>query len=97
MHVLALRMEVHIGQATSLKAKRAVVRPLVEGARHRFGVSAAEVGLHDQWQRAVVGFAVVAPTVSQAELLIDRVERFVWSHPEVDVVERHRAWVEVDR
>jgi uncharacterized protein YlxP (DUF503 family) len=95
VHVLALRIDLHIAQATSLKAKRAVVRPLVESARHRFGVSAAEVDCHDQWQRAVLGFAAVASTAGHAEELIDRVERFVWSHPGVEVVARQRGWVEL--
>jgi uncharacterized protein YlxP (DUF503 family) len=96
VHVLALRLEIHIGQATSLKAKRAVVRPLVEGSRHRFGVAAAEVDYHDQWQRAVLGFSTVATSVGRAEAVMDRVERFVWSHPELEVVDRQRAWVEFE-
>lgn len=96
MHVVALRMELHIGQATSLKAKRAVVKHLVETARRRFGVSAAEVAYHDQWQRTVLGFTAVAGTAGHAEQLVDRAERFVWSHPEVEVLRADRHWMEVD-
>ena len=44
----------------SLKDKRMVVKSIVDGARHRFRVAAAEVGSQDQWQRAALGFAAVA-------------------------------------
>lgn len=95
MHVAALRMELHLADSSSLKEKRAVVRHLVESARRRFGVSASEVSHHDRWQRAGIGFSVVAPSVSHVEELLDRVERFVWSHPEVTVISSSRHWLEV--
>jgi len=87
-------MELHISQATSLKAKRAVVKHLVETARHRFGVSAAEVGYQDQWQHSTIGFAAVAGSPGHAEALVERAERFVWSHPEVEVLSCKRGWAE---
>ncbi len=94
MYVGALEIEIHIPSARSLKAKRSVVRHLVEATRQRFGVSASEVAHHDRWQRAGLGFSVVAPSATQAQRLIDRVERFVWSHPEIEVISTDRHWVE---
>lgn len=91
-----VEMELHIGDSTSLKAKRAVVKHLVESARHRFGVSVAEVGFQDQWQRSIIGFAAVAGTAGHAEELVERAERFVWSHPEVTVLRSERRWIELD-
>ena len=96
LHVGALEMDLHIDTAESLKAKRAVVRPIVEGARRRFGVSAAEVAHHDRWQRAGVAFGAVASTATRVEEILDRVERFVWSHPEVSVVSSARHWLDTD-
>ncbi len=96
MHVAALRITLRIPQSTSLKAKRSVIRHLVESARRRFGVSACEVAEQDRWQLAVLGFAVVAPSASYADELLDRTERFVWSHPEVEVVGASRHWVDVE-
>ncbi|MDA8072390.1 MAG: DUF503 domain-containing protein [Actinomycetota bacterium] len=96
MHVCTVEMELHIGESTSLKAKRAVIKHLVESARHRFGVSAAEVGFQDQWQRSIIGFAAVAGTAGHAEELVERAERYVWSHPEVAVLRAERRWVELD-
>jgi len=96
MHVCALEMELHLAESGSLKAKRAVVRHLIEAARHRYGVSASEVSHHDRWQRTGIGFSVVAPSVSHAEQLLDRVERFVWSHPEVTVLSSSRHWLDME-
>ena len=96
MHVAALEMELHIGASQSLKAKRAVVRHLVETARRRYGVSASEVAYHDLWQRAALGFSTVAPDAGHVEEILDRVERFVWSHPEVTVVSSVRHWLDLD-
>ena len=53
--------------AHSLKDKRAVVRPIVEGSRHRFGVAAAEVGKQDRWQATELAFAAVASTAGHVE------------------------------
>jgi uncharacterized protein YlxP (DUF503 family) len=94
MYVGALEVQIHIPAARSLKAKRSVVRHLVEASRQRFGVSASEVAHHDLWQRAGLGFSVVAPSAAHAEQLLDQVERFIWSHPEVEVISIDRHWVE---
>ncbi len=94
MQVLALRVELHVPAAGSLKAKRSVVKSIVEAARHRYGVSAAEVDHQDTWQRAALGFATVSGSVAQATDVIDEVERFVWSNPEVEVIETERTWLE---
>ena len=96
MHVGALRITIRVPASGSLKAKRSVVRHLVETARRRFGVSASEVGEQDRWQLAVLGFAVVAPSASRASELLDRTERFIWSHPEIEVVGSSRHWLELE-
>ena len=96
MHCAALEVELHIGASGSLKEKRAVVRHIVETARRRFGVSASEIAHHDRWQRAGIGFAFVAPSAGRVEEVLDQVERFVWSHPEVSVLSVDRRWIESD-
>ena len=94
MFVLAYDVQLRIEASQSLKDKRQVVKPILEGARRRYGVSASEVDFQDQWQRAQLGFAVVASSQSQATEIIDKVDRFVWSHPEIDVLATDRRWLE---
>lgn len=97
MHVCALEIELQVTASGSLKEKRAVVRHIVDTARRRFGVSASEVAHHDRWQLAGLAFAFVAPTAGHVAEVLDRVERFVWSHPEVAVLSVSRHWLEPDR
>jgi len=60
MHASALRIELRVPAVRSLKAKRGVIRPLIDDLRTTFGASVAEVGFQDQWQRATVGVGLVA-------------------------------------
>jgi uncharacterized protein YlxP (DUF503 family) len=94
MFVLALEVDLHLAEARSLKDKRSVVKSLVDGSRRRYGVAAAEVGFQEQWQRSMLGFAVVASSERHATEVIDEVDRFVWSHPEVQVLATERRWLE---
>lgn len=94
MFVLAFEVELRIPHAGSLKDKRQAIKPIVEGARRRFAVSSAEIDYQDDWQRAVLGFAVVASSARLAGEVIDDIDRFVWSFPEVEVVDTNRRWLE---
>ena len=86
MHVATLQIELHIPTSHSLKEKRAVIKPILEGARRRFQVAAAEVDHQGKWQRASLGFAVVGGSPGHVAVVLDKVERFVWSFPEIDVI-----------
>ncbi len=96
MHCCALSMEIHIPSSGSLKAKRKVVKHLVETCRIRFGVAASEVGHQDLWQRSELGFAAVAGSQSQVDDVLQTVERYVWSHPEIEVTAQTRWWLDGD-
>jgi len=89
-----VRFDLHLPACHSLKEKRAVIKPILDGSRHRYQVAAAEVGAQDKWQRASLGMAAVGGTVGHVAEVLDAVERFVWSFPEVEVVEAERTWAE---
>jgi uncharacterized protein YlxP (DUF503 family) len=93
MHAAVVCYDLHVPQSRSLKAKRAVLRPLLEGTRHRFAVSVAEVGYQDQWQRSEVAVAAVASSASHLDDILDSVDRFIWSHPEIEVLSTERSWL----
>jgi uncharacterized protein len=95
-HVLALTIDLRIPDAQSLKEKRSVVTPIVEGARRRFQVAVAETGRLDAHQHAELAFVGVSGSATHTAELIDSVERFVWSFPEIEVVDAGRDWLEVD-
>jgi hypothetical protein len=96
MPVAALVVDLQIPQSATLKDKRMVVRHLLDAARHRYGVACAEHDHHDLVQRAELVFAAAGRDVTQVEAVLDTVERYVWSHPEVLVLETSRHWLELD-
>lgn len=83
---MALELELHLPNCHSLKEKRAVLKSILNGAKHRFEVAAAETGYQDKWQRACVGFAFVSSSAGHADEVMAKVERFVNSFPEVEVI-----------
>lgn len=86
MFVGSLALDLRLGDVHSLKAKRALVRPVVAELRRRYQVSAAEVGHHELHRRALLGVAVAAPDAGHASDLLDSCERLVASRPEVELL-----------
>jgi uncharacterized protein YlxP (DUF503 family) len=72
----------------SLKGKRAVVKSLVERARVRFHVAAAEVGDLDAHKRATLGFAVVSNDARHAQSVLDKLVSFVAGAGEAQLVDK---------
>ncbi len=77
-----------------MKAKRAAIRPIIDGLRQRFHVSVAETDHHDQWQRAEIAVGVVAASDGHLREVLDSVERFVDQAPGVEVLEVETQWLE---
>lgn len=93
MHAAALRIDLYLRECRSLKAKRSLVRPVVDGLRRRYRVSVSEVDHQDARQRATIGVAAVAPSHAHLVDVLDEVERFVWSFPEAEVLHIERRWI----
>jgi uncharacterized protein YlxP (DUF503 family) len=94
MHAAALCFDLHVPESRSLKVKRHAIRPIVDGLRHRYNVSVAEVGHQDRWQRAAIGVAVVAESHGHLREVLDSVERFVDQAAEVEVLDVATTWME---
>ncbi len=71
------RVALRLSGVGSLKEKRSVVRRLLERARGRHPVSAAEVGEHDRHERAILGFAVASNDEKHAQSVLAAVIREV--------------------
>lgn len=96
MHVLALEVRLRLPEARSLKDRRAVVRSILDGARRRFAVAAADLDGGASAQAATLGFAAVGGHPGHVEEVIAAVEGVVWSRPEVEVVSAQRHWLDPD-
>jgi len=77
MFVGVCRLVMHIPGCASLKAKRHVVRSIKDRVSAKFGVSIAEVGDLDLWQRAEIGIAAVSNDHSHVNSVLDNVTRFI--------------------
>jgi uncharacterized protein len=87
-------MNLRLRDVHSLKEKRSVIRPILDGAHRRFGVAVSEVAHQDSLREATLGMAAVSGSAGQAVRVLDAVERFVWSFPEIEVVRSERNWME---
>ena len=96
MHVLVAEIDLHLPAADSLKAKRSIVTSIVRNLDQMPGVAASEAGHIDVWQRTLIGAAAVSGDVSHVQSLMDSIDRYVWSRPEVEVLEIQRSWWEND-
>lgn len=67
MTVGIVTLEVHLPGLRSLKAKRKIVRGLIDRLHARFKVSVAETDFHDLHQRAEIGIAVVGTAPHEVE------------------------------
>jgi len=79
-------LELHIPGATSLKAKRQVIKSLVQRLRNRFNVSVSEVGSQDLWQRAELGMAVICHNGAGADSIMEKLFAFVEEENRVVII-----------
>lgn len=86
MYVATAEFDLLLGDVHSLKAKRALVRPLVADLRRRFEVAVGEVGDADLHRRAVIGVAAVSNDAAVARSVVASCEEFVAARPECELL-----------
>jgi uncharacterized protein YlxP (DUF503 family) len=74
MAVIALRLELVIEQAHSLKDRRQVVRSLKEKLRRGFNISVAELDEAVTWQSATIGVTAISNSRDYLTGLMRQVE-----------------------
>jgi uncharacterized protein YlxP (DUF503 family) len=80
-------IELHLPGNGSLKGKRSILKNLKARLHKEFNVSCAEIDLHDVWQSAALGIAVVSTSPAHAERVIESVVAWVeQNRPDIDVV-----------
>ncbi|MGW0809382.1 DUF503 domain-containing protein [Nonomuraea sp. NPDC002799] len=94
MYVGALTLDILLGDISSLKQKRSVVRPLIAELRRRYpSIAVAETGHLDLHRRAEVGVAVVSASAGNCNEVMDACERMVAFRPEIELLSaRHRLY-----
>jgi uncharacterized protein YlxP (DUF503 family) len=96
VHAAAVRFELFVPESRSLKTKRAAIRPIVDGLRHRFHVSVAEVDHQDTWQRSAIAVAVVAESDGHLREVLAAIERHVANATAIELLDVETAWLDRD-
>jgi uncharacterized protein len=87
MRAAAFKVELHLPAPQSLKEKRAVLRPVVEGMRRLGSYSIAEVAHQDDWQRATIGVAIVTRDGRDLGAQVAKLRRYLDSRLDVEVID----------
>ncbi len=74
----------------SLKEKRAVMRPLLEGIRAKHKISIAEIDHLDSYRQSVVEFAVVGNEKKHLEKVTQRILQEMETYAQLEVVQWER-------
>jgi uncharacterized protein YlxP (DUF503 family) len=90
----AIRLELELPFATSLKDKRQILRSLKDRLKRK-NVSVVEAGHQDFWQRATVEFALAAPDRGTAEQRREEVRRALLSYEELAILEWREEFVKL--
>ncbi|MCD4749609.1 MAG: DUF503 domain-containing protein [Thermoanaerobaculales bacterium] len=77
LYVGIARLELHIPEARSLKAKRSPTRSLIERIRNRHQVLVTEIQHQDLYQRAAFAICAVSTDPVDVESRLQRVERTI--------------------
>jgi len=86
VHYGIARVDLYLPGIDSLKGKRALLRRAQAALNDQLGVSVAEVGAQDRWQRAVLGVALAASTATGVDRVLDRLTAILERDPRVEVL-----------
>lgn len=86
VHFGIARVDVYLPGVDSLKGKRALLRRAQAALTEELGVSVAEVGSQDRWQRAILGIAAASSTSTGNDRVLDRIAAVIERDPRVEVL-----------
>ena len=87
MTVGVLKIVLFISEANSLKAKRQVLKKVIDKVKNKFSLSVSEVGSQDLWQKAEVAVSVVSGDEVLVSNLLESVCRYIEDLYVAEVVE----------
>lgn len=86
VHYGVARVDLRLPGADGLKAKRALLNRARAALTDELGVSVAEVGAQDVWQRAVLGISIAASTATGVDRVLERVTAVLERDPRLEVL-----------
>ena len=93
MHILLIKINLHIPNAHSLKEKRREIKSLKDRLSNRFNASVAEVEALDKWQQAVLGVCIISNDKSYLDKQFSLIETIVHEYTELELIDMQREWL----
>ncbi|WP_349258421.1 DUF503 domain-containing protein [Aggregatilinea sp.] len=88
MVVIAATIDLQMDGVESLKEKRSILKSMIARLHQTFNVGVAEVDLHDVWQSAALGVAIVSTDSRHAESVLEAVLGWIErNRPDVEIVD----------
>jgi uncharacterized protein YlxP (DUF503 family) len=88
MVIVAAIIDLDLPGVGSLKEKRSVLKSLIARLHKEFNIAVAEVDLHDAWESAAIGVAIVSTEAGHAEAVLERILHWVErNRPDVMIVD----------
>jgi uncharacterized protein YlxP (DUF503 family) len=86
MVIVAATIDLYLPGVSSLKEKRAILKSLIARLHNTFNVAVAEVDLHDVWQSAALGVAIVSTAAPHAESVLENILHWIeHNRPDVNI------------
>ena len=90
MMIGACTVELYLSESLSLKDKRSILKSLLARLHREFNVAASEVALHDVWQSASIGIALVTTSAAHAQSTLDGIVNWIErNRPDLEVVDHY--------
>lgn len=88
MVIVASVIELNLPGVASLKEKRGILKRLIARLHQHFNIAVAEVDLHDAWQSAALGLAIVSNSAAHAEAKLENVLGWIErNYPLVQIID----------
>ncbi len=92
IHTLVLAIECRIHHAQSLKQKRAAIKSMIDRLRARLNASVVEVGYLDEWQRSLIGVAMVSNNRRFLQRQSDLVSQILLEAGDIEIIKIESHW-----
>ena len=93
MHILLIKLQLHIPYSHSLKDKRRQIKSLKDKLSHRFNASVAELDNLDEWQQSTIGLCMLSNDKSYLDSQYSLVENLVLEYAQLELTSISREWI----
>ncbi len=92
-YIISMTVTVHIPFAQSLKEKRRHIKSLKDKIHQQFNASVAEIDCLNEWQKSVIGIAMVSNDRTYLEKIVNSIETFLLQVRDIVITDIHLEWV----